>query len=54
MTVSCILGMNQLHRGLQLINFIAGVFLLPVVLLCSLWLIPWAIYALLKGFDIDA
>jgi hypothetical protein len=38
----------------MLFNLIAGLFLLPAILLCSLWLIPWAIYALLKGFDIDA
>ena len=28
---------------------IAAVLLLPVVLLCSLWLIPWVIFAIFKG-----
>ena len=47
-------GTKALNLGQKLLNFIAGVFLLPLILLCSLWLIPWAIYAFLKGFDIDA
>lgn len=40
-----------IERNIQrLITCLAAVLLLPVVLLCSVWLIPWAIYASMKDF----
>ena len=34
-----------------MLNLIAITMLSPLLLFCGLWIIPWAIYALLKDFD---